>query len=83
MSDNNIKTQIEQRASALADAYIAEDLDKVMSHFSEDIEFSDIGTHAANSATGPPFPAILTTLSHVGLRPQPRLPPRLLFEDVL
>ena len=46
MASNDVKTLIEQRASALADGFRTEDVDKLMSFFSEDVDFSDIGTPA-------------------------------------
>jgi hypothetical protein len=47
MGRSDIQTLIEQRASALADAYTSEDMDKLMSFFSKDVEFSDIGMPAS------------------------------------
>ena len=46
MATNDFKPLIEQRASALADAFRTEDVDKLMSFFSDEVDFSDIGTPA-------------------------------------
>ena len=52
MSSNDVKTLIEQRASALADGFRTEDVNKLMSFFSEDVDFSDIGTPAPDALRG-------------------------------
>jgi hypothetical protein len=44
MGGNDIQTLIEQRASALADAFTSQDVDKLMTFFTKDVDFSDIGT---------------------------------------
>jgi hypothetical protein len=44
MGSDDVKTLIEKRASALADAFTSEDVQKLMSFFSKDVDFSDIGT---------------------------------------
>jgi hypothetical protein len=46
MGVDDVKTLIEQRASALAAAYTSEDMDKLMSFFSKDVDFSDVGKPA-------------------------------------
>jgi hypothetical protein len=43
MGNDDIKTLIEQRASALGVAYTSEDMGKLMSFFSKDVDFSDVG----------------------------------------
>jgi hypothetical protein len=43
MGSDDVKTLIEKRASALADAFTSEDVQKLMSFFSKDVDFSDIG----------------------------------------
>lgn len=65
MGNDDIKTVIEQRASALAAAYISEDLDKLMSFFSKDVDFSDVGKPAALkklSTASSPFPSLAPSL---------------------
>jgi hypothetical protein len=62
MGSDDVKTLIEKRASALADAFTSEDVQKLMSFFSKDVDFSDIGTPPAkypqykSSSAFPRFP---------------------------
>jgi len=44
MRSDDVKTLIEKRASALADAFTSEDVQRLMFFFSKDVDFSDIGT---------------------------------------
>ena len=46
MGSDDVKTLIEKRASALADAFTSGDVQKLMSFFSKDVDLSDIGTAA-------------------------------------
>jgi hypothetical protein len=68
MGNDDIKTVIEQRAGALAAAYTSEDLDKLMSFFSKDVDFSDAGKPALKK---------LSTASSLSPSPTPSLPPPL------
>jgi len=49
MGSDDVKTLVEKRASALADAFTSEDVQKLMSFFSKDVDFSDIGTPTSNT----------------------------------
>ena len=59
MGGDDVKTLIEKRASALADAFTSEDVQKLMSFFSKDVDFSDIGTPLTKYPQHIPLPRFL------------------------
>lgn len=59
MGSDDVKTLIEKRASALADAFTSEDVQKLMSFFSKDVDFSDIGTPPTKYPQRMPLPRFL------------------------
>lgn len=59
MGSDDVKTLIEKRASALADAFTSEDVQKLMSFFSKDVDFSDIGTPPTIYPQRTPLPCFL------------------------
>jgi hypothetical protein len=62
MGSDDVKTLIEKRTSALADAFTSEDVQKLMSFFSKDVDFSDIGTLPQNTLST--FSFCVSSLSH-------------------
>lgn len=61
MGSDDIKTLIEQRGSDLADAYISTNMEKLMSYFSKDVDFSDIGMGASKLLTSILFLSVTNT----------------------
>ena len=69
MGSGDVKTLIEKRASALADAFTSEDVQKLMSFYSKDVDFSDIGTPPTKNLGT--FLFRVSSLSHCTANPLP------------